>query len=312
MLDHSLRQGTANKKCTFFFMALTKTQTADLTEQLATLDAELARTRLRAAQRQAATAAMTLPERPRPQRGIAASFARQRQDEIVAGFLRMIVMTACRSGFIESTFMREWFRTTWNFTPPSRSTLMGPRLDELYADTMRKVQAYCNFNDPDSLCTLSMDGWTAPNGMNIRVYMVLLDGVAFMWTCTENGAERMTGAWIILKQTHTANFLTFDCHACHSILGEAIGEQAVGIIREIGTEHVAALTTDNCPAETTSWDTITDAIEHIVCTGCSTHCGNLLFGDVCEHAWAANLIAKALTLVLLDTHSLTHSLTRIP
>ena len=44
MLDHSLRQGTANKKCTFFFMALTITQTADLTEQLATRDAELGST----------------------------------------------------------------------------------------------------------------------------------------------------------------------------------------------------------------------------------------------------------------------------
>ena len=35
---------------------------------------------------------------------------------------------------------------------------MGPLLDTLYDDTMKKVHDYLGFSDPDQLVTMSMNG----------------------------------------------------------------------------------------------------------------------------------------------------------
>ena len=50
-------------------------------------------------------------------------------------------------------------------------------LDTLYEDTRRKVLHVMNFSNPDSLVTLSMDGWEAPTGEHIRNYMWVTDEV---------------------------------------------------------------------------------------------------------------------------------------
>ena len=65
----------------------------------------------------------------------------------------------------------------FNYKPPSRKTVMGPLLNALYEDCQKKVREVVNFKNPDSLVTLSMDGWKAPTGEHIRNYMWVTDEV---------------------------------------------------------------------------------------------------------------------------------------
>lgn len=158
----------------------------------------------------------------------------------------------------------------FNYKPPCRATVMNALLDELYVDAKKKVLDVLNFADFDSLVTLSMDGWKAPTGQHIRNYMLVSDEITFFWTATNAGIVRPTG--------------------------ENIGKEACDVIKDVGEDNVAAVTNDNAQAETTSWEYIRNEYPTILCTGCTTHGGSLLFKDACDFPWAKNLIDKATTL----------------
>ena len=182
-------------------------------------------------------------------------------------YCRMLVVTSCKTGFMDSPFVASFFKSQFGYTPPSRKHLMTTLLDHLYADTKKKVEAKCNFTDTDSLCTLSMDAWESPTHHHIRNYMLVFDDITFYHSATDAGTTRPTGI--------------------------NIGTEAVAVIRDIGADNIAAVATDNAAAETTSWDTIRAAFDHIQTIGCTTHGGALLFKDVCKHAWSKKLIEKA-------------------
>ena len=59
---------------------------------------------------------------------------------------------------------------------------MTTLLDHLYEDTRKKVAAVVNFSNPDSMITMSMDGWQAPTGEHIRNYMWVCDNATFFFT----------------------------------------------------------------------------------------------------------------------------------
>ena len=57
-----------------------------------------------------------------------------------------------------------------------------------------------------------------------------------------------------------------------------IGDDVNRALEEHGTEHVAAVNTDNCAAETAGWDTIRDEYPDVLTVvGCAPHAGSLLF-----------------------------------
>ena len=74
--------------------------------------------------------------------------------------------------------------------------------------------------------------------------------------------------------------------------GANIGAEAIKMIEATGAENVVGVTNDNASAETTSWDYIRDEYAQVLCTGCTTHAGSLLFKDVCDHVWAQKLVKK--------------------
>ena len=80
----------------------------------------------------------------------------------------------------------------FDYTPPSRKTIMGPLLDTLFNDTKARVTMLLNFGNPDSLVTLSTDGWEVPGGIHIRNYVIVADKVTFFHTATSNGTVRPT------------------------------------------------------------------------------------------------------------------------
>ena len=69
---------------------------------------------------------------------------------------------------------------------------MGTLLDALYNDTKARVETLLNFANPDSLVTLSTDGWEAPGGIHIRNYVIVADNITFFHTATSNGTVRPT------------------------------------------------------------------------------------------------------------------------
>ena len=263
-LEHLLRVGTAVKACSAPRTKLSAIQHAKLEEELAALDHSASRRKTNKAAKEKAIADMELSARPRKQAKL--SKFTKNKDVIDMDYTRMLVTTACKSGFMESAFLAVFFLKYFNYEVPKRTTVMGPLLDALYKDTKKKVLAVCKFDDPDSLCTISMDGWVSPTGEHIRNYMLILDSITFFYSSTSSGSVAATG--------------------------EAIGTECLAVIEDVGDENVAGIANDNASAETTSWETIRDAYAHILCTGCTAHGGMLLFKDVCGHAWAAVRIDK--------------------
>lgn len=115
---------------------------------------------------------------------------------------------------------------------------MGPLLDTLYNDTKARVETLLNFDNPDSLVTLSTDGWEAPGGIHIRNYVIVADKVTFFHTATSNGtfeerkfkdAEKITALinnttfWADLHKLRLflkplkcfIKLMDHDCHCAH-------------------------------------------------------------------------------------------------
>ena len=153
---------------------------------------------------------------------------------------------------------------------------MTTLLDHLYEDTRKKVAAVVNFSNPDSIITMSMDGWQAPTGEHIRNYMWVCDNATFFFNATNAGIVRPTSA--------------------------NIAAETIKMIEATGPANVAGLANDNAAAETGSWDAIRAAYSWILCTGCTTHAGALLFKDVCKHSWAKALIEKAVKVAKFIKH----------
>ena len=94
-------------------------------------------------------------------------FKSSKKDDIDMEYARMICMTSSKTTFMESKWTQNFFEKNFNYSPPSRSTVIRNLIPQLYKDTKEKVTQLCNFSDPDSLCTLSTDGWQAPDGTHI-------------------------------------------------------------------------------------------------------------------------------------------------
>jgi hypothetical protein len=162
-LKHLLRVGSAVKACTAPRTQLSATQHAKLEEELTCLR------KTNKAAKAKAIADMELSARPRKQAKL--SKFTKNKDVIDMDYTRMLVTAACKSGFMESQFLAAFFFKYFNYEVPKRTTEMGPLLDAQYKDTKKKVLAVYKFDDADSLCTISMDGWVSPTGEHIRNYV---------------------------------------------------------------------------------------------------------------------------------------------
>jgi hypothetical protein len=261
-MEHLLRTG--RNGCTPTFTAEEK---IEVQQVLIDLDADVTRKREKVQRSKGAVHDLTMSDRPRKQQRL--GFASQGKDALDMKYTRLIVMTNTKTTFMESEFVKD-FCDSFNYSPPSRATVMGPLLDHLYNDTLSKVKAALHLKDPDSLFTICMDGWVAPTGEHVRNYMFITDTATFYWCGKPSGTTRPTGV--------------------------AIGTECNGVIADAGSESCAAVANDNASAETTSWDTIREVNPHVLCTGDGGHGGTLLFASVCELPWAASIIEKATTM----------------
>ena len=92
-------------------------------------------------------------------------------------YARMCLMNAVKTGLLESSITQDFLevnvhsitsslpdrnllyaQSELNYTRPSPKQVMGRLLDQLYKACKKKVLAYCNFKDPNSMITISMDG----------------------------------------------------------------------------------------------------------------------------------------------------------
>ena len=256
-LEHLMAVGGASKACKHAADKLDPDLFVELKLLLKGMNQEKADAKRRKSQRRKAASSVSLPQWKRQKR-ISAFLSQAEKDKIDMAYARKVIMTASKSGYMESDFTFSFFEVSppeppcfpasfccvqecFNYTPPSRKVVMGALLDELYNDCRKKVATLMNFDDPDSLVTISMDGWKAPTGEHIRNYMWVTDKFTFFYTATNAGADRPTG--------------------------ENIGKECLDIIEATGPENVAAVANDNATAETTSWDTIRDDYPRNLCTG---------------------------------------------
>ena len=202
---------------------------------------------------------------------------KMQKKEIDLAFARMVVMSTCRAGFMDSYFTNHFFSNYLNYEMPSRRTLYRDLLPELYESTKARVMQNLNLDDPDTLLTLTMDSWTAPTGDHIRNYMAVSDGGQdYMIDCVDLGSVSQTS--------------------------DNIGSACLDVMEKFGPEHFCAVVTDNAANETSSWDVLTSAHKEIVCTGCAGHAGSLLFKDIMEHTWAQKLLSDAMVLAKFIKH----------
>ena len=76
-------------------------------------------------------------------------FSKQETD---LAFARMVVMSLCRSGFMDSYFTQHFFSHYMCYEAPSRRTVYRTLLNQLYKDTKEKVILQLNAHTVDLLC----------------------------------------------------------------------------------------------------------------------------------------------------------------
>ena len=118
------------------------------------MDQEKADAKRRKSQRRKVASSVSLPQRKRQKR-ISAFLSQAEKDKIDMAYARKVIMTASKSGYMESDFTFSFFEVSppeppcfpaslcrvqecFNYTPPSRKVVMGALLDELYNDCQKK------------------------------------------------------------------------------------------------------------------------------------------------------------------------------
>ena len=263
-IEHLLKLNTSLKSCT----ATNRIPTEDidlLKGYLAAMDAENERRKRKRSRASACIDMITVPtvgaKKKQSKLKMSKTENQLSDDEMHLAYARMIVMATCRSSFMDSIWSKHFFENCFGYARPCRRTVFRDLIPRLYEDTKKKVMKKLNFDDADSLVTLTMDGWVAPNGDKVRNYMAISD----------NGED------YLLKAT---------CTGETAATGTFIADETLSVLDEFGPQNFSAVTTDNAANETTSWDYIRDDYPEILTTGCTCHSASLLYKDVCEHSWA--------------------------
>ena len=191
-----------------------------------------------------------------------------KNDMLDMEYARLCVMSMCRSTFMDSSWTSNFFSSNFNYEVPSRRKVMRDLIPLLYKNCMKQVKEICGFNKGRTFCTLSTDGWQSPDGQHLRNYMIVLNEISFLHSTTCSGTKSMNA--------------------------EAISEEIIEVIDDIGPDYVASLVTDNASSETTAWDYVMNKHEDVLCSGCCVHGGNLLFKDVTtDHKWSKDIVESA-------------------
>ena len=265
-MEHLLHIGTGVASCRDSQEKLDEKELETMTSELNEMD-NVRDFQTAKRSEEASAADIPLPKRPR-------SAFKQSTLEIVKNdakdmeFTRMIVMTCSRSGFVDSLFTKNFFSKCFGYSIPSRRKVFRDLIPVLFQSTQKQVKEICAFDRKSSYCTLATDGWSGPDGQKLRNYTIVLEDVCFLHSTVSTGTS------------------TQDSPAIAAGISTAIDE--------IGASNVVSLVTDNASAETTAWDIVREKHEDVLCTGCVTHGGNLLFKDVVqEYNWSKNIVEEA-------------------
>ena len=275
-LEHLLGLGTTIKSCGRNASAISEEEEEELLEYLHFMDNQNEKRASKRKKDHDAVGVLAMIPSPMKQTKLNVSCTKMKKREMDLAYAKMIIMSTCRRNFLTSPFTKYFFDHFFNYTPPSYSAVFGSLLQEIYEATQHQVMHKLNLQDADTLLTLTMDAWVAPQGEKIRNYMVVDDSNSWMLKATSTGSKSCTG--------------------------QAIGEEVIEILDEVGPENFSGIVSDNAANETTSWDTIRDEYPEILTTGCTCHGGNLLYKDVCEHTWSTKLIKKALDVAKFMKH----------
>ena len=206
-LEHVVGEGTSVKACSMVSTAAANL-VACVREDLRELNAKALAGKKKKASSVSACKSLFSPKR---QRTIPACLPKQTKDCLDMDYAKMVIMCACKTTFMESPFSLDFFSKHFGYTPPSRATVMGPLLEELYLDTQRKVKKQLKLFDPDALVTISMDGWEAPTHEHIRNYMLVGDKITFFHTAINCGTVAQTGVQIGRDCIKVGCFCAFLC-----------------------------------------------------------------------------------------------------
>ena len=82
-----------------------------------------------------------------------------RNDALDLEYARMCVMSMCRTGFLESPWVKNFFSTNFNYQVPSRRKVMRGLIPLLYKDVVRRVKVISGLTkEKRNYCTLTTDG----------------------------------------------------------------------------------------------------------------------------------------------------------
>ena len=144
-------------------------------------------------------------------------------------FARTVFMCNLTSTFIEHPDTKKFFGLL-QYEPPCSKTVFGPLLDHQHRHVKDHVGRALRLNDPDNWLTVCVDGWSTIEKQPILNFVIVGRHGAFF-----------------LKKVDCTGF-----QKNH----EKIAELIVEAVNEIGSEHVAAVVTDNEGKMTTAWEVI--------------------------------------------------------
>jgi hypothetical protein len=156
-----------------------------------------------------------------------------------------------------------------SYKPPSRKTIGGSLLDEIYG---RRKSELTQFLATEENLTLVSDGWS-----NIRHDHIV--------------------NFVIVKQyangTSDSYFFSSKCTNGTEQTAENVFKDMDQVIQQIGPDKLCAVVTDNCRVMQAVWDKIEDKYPQIFANGCAAHVLNLLIKDIFETRDYMDVLDKA-------------------
>ena len=102
------------------------------------------------------------------------------KDDMDMEYARMIVMSGSRKGFLECPWVSGFFQRRFDYARPSRRVFMRDLLPMLFKENKKQLKEICRFESSDRYCTITTDGWQAPDGQPLRNYMIVTEGFSFL------------------------------------------------------------------------------------------------------------------------------------
>ena len=173
---------------------------------------------------------------------------------------------------------------------PTGKEIDGKYLDQNEADLRKK---YENFKAewPTFGVTLMCDSWTGPTKMNVINFLIYCNGVMWFHKSIDATGHSQDSAYLLTVRPKYYAIPHSICYLVATKNCSFIDQEIRKVVRDIGSEHIVHIVTDNGSNYKKACQDLNDEYPHILWTPCLAHTINLMLKDIGKRVEHAGMIA---------------------